>query len=98
MENQEKNVNQSQEQTEKKVQGWKDVVITPDMPLTAIVQFLNVLNQRLCTIEDNLSIEMQNGEKLSITEIYRIQAEQAEQEKNKEDKEKNQEEKEDKGE
>ena len=87
MENQEKNVSQSQEQTEKKVQGWKDVVITPDMPLTAIVQFLNVLNQRLCTIEDNLSVEMQNGEKLSITEIYRIQAEQAEQEKNKENKE-----------
>ena len=87
MENQEKNINQSQEQTEKKVQGWKDVVITPDMPLTAIVQFLNVLNQRLCTIEDNLSIEMQNGEKLSITEIYRIQSEQAEQEKNKENKE-----------
>lgn len=87
MENQEKNVNQSQEQTEKKVQGWKDVIITPDMPLTAIVQFLNVLNQRLCTIEDNLSVEMQNGEKLSITEIYRIQAEQAEQEKNKESKE-----------
>ena len=87
MENQEKNVNQSQEQTEKKVQGWKDVVITPDMPLTAIVQFLNVLNQRLCTIEDNLSVEMQNGEKLSITEIYRIQEEQAEQEKNKENKE-----------
>lgn len=90
MENQEKNVNQPQEQTEqteKKVQGWKDVVITPDMPLTAIVQFLNILNQRLCTIEDNLSIEMQNGEKLSITEIYRIQSEQAEQEKNKENKE-----------
>ena len=98
MENQEKNVNQPQEQTEKKVQGWKDVVITPDMPLTAIVQFLNVLNQRLCTIEDNLTVEMQNGEKLSITEIYRIQAEQAEQEKNKEDKEKDKESKESKGE
>ena len=95
MENQEKNANQPQEQTEKKVQGWKDVVITPDMPLTAIVQFLNVLNQRLCTIEDNLSVEMQNGEKLSITEIYRIQAEQ---EKNKEDKEKNKDDKEQKGE
>ena len=87
MENQEKNVNQSEEQTEKKVQGWKDVVITPDMPLTAIVQFLNVLNQRLCTIEDNLNIEMQNGEKLSITEIYRIQAEQEKNQENKEDKE-----------
>ena len=87
MENQEKNVNQPEEQTEKKVQGWKDVVITPDMPLTAIVQFLNVLNQRLCTIEDNLNIEMQNGEKLSITEIYRIQAEQEKNKENKEDKE-----------
>ena len=87
MENQEKNVNQPEEQTEKKVQGWKDVVITPDMPLTAIVQFLNVLNQRLCTIEDNLTIEMQNGEKLSITEIYRIQAEQEKNKENKEDKE-----------
>ena len=87
MENQEKDVNQPQEQAEKKVQGWKDVVITPDMPLTAIVQFLNVLNQRLCTIEDNLTIEMQNGEKLSITEIYRIQAEQEKNKENKEDKE-----------
>ena len=87
MENQEKNVNQPEEQTEKKVQGWKDVVITPDMPLTAIVQFLNVLNQRLCTIEDNLTIEMQNGEKLSITEIYRIQAKQEKNKENKEDKE-----------
>ena len=87
MENQEKNVNQSQEQKDKKVQGWKDVVITPDMPLTAIVQFLNVLNQRLCTIEDNLNIEMQNGEKLSNTEIYRMQAEQEKNKENKEDKE-----------
>ena len=87
MENQEKNVNQPEEQKEKKVQGWKDVVITPDMPLTAIVQFLNVLNQRLCTIEDNLTVEMQNGEKLSITEIYRIQAEQEKNKETKEDKE-----------
>lgn len=85
MENQEKNVNQPQEQTEKKVQGWRDVAITPDMPLTAIVQFLNILNQRLCTVEDNLSVEMSNGEKLSITEIYRLQAEQEEQAKNQEE-------------
>lgn len=56
-------------------QGWKDVVITPEMPLVAIVQFLNILNQRLCTIEDNLLVEMPTGEKLTISEIYRIQAE-----------------------
>lgn len=72
MENQ--NVNQTQEQ--RQPQGWRDVVITPDMPLAAIVQFFNVLNQRLCTIEDNLKVEMPTGEQLSISEIYRIQAEQ----------------------
>ena len=72
MENQ--NVNQTQEQ--KQPQGWRDVVITPDMPLAAIVQFFNVLNQRLCTIEDNLKVEMANGEKLSITQIYALQAEE----------------------
>ena len=82
------NEKRPQEQTEQKQepekntpQGWRDVVITQEMPLAAIVQFFNVLNQRLCTIEDNLSVEMQNGEKLSITEVYRIQAEQAEQAK-----------------
>ena len=78
MENQNLN-NQPQEQ--KQPQGWKDVVITPDMPLTAIVQFLNVLNQRLCRIEDNLKVEMPTGEQLSISEVYRIQAEQEQQAK-----------------
>jgi transcriptional regulatory protein LevR len=68
MENQNQNVNQQP-------QGWKDVNITPDMPLAAMVQFFNVLNQRLCTIEDNLKVEMPNGEKLSITQIYALQAE-----------------------
>ena len=73
MENQNLN-NQPQEQ--KQPQGWKDVVITPDMPLAAMVQFFNVLNQRLCTIEDNTFVEMANGEKLSITQIYALQAEE----------------------
>ena len=72
MENQ--NVNQTQEQ--RQPQGWRDVVITPEMPLAAIVQFFNVLNQRLCTIEDNLMVEMPTGEKISITQAYALQAEQ----------------------
>ena len=84
MENQ--NVNQTQE--EKQPQGWRDVVITPDMPLAAIVQFFNVLNQRLCTIEDNLKVEMANGEKLSISEVYRIQAEKEQQAQEKQTEEK----------
>lgn len=77
------NEKRPQEQTEQKQkpekntpQGWKDVVITPDMPLAAMVQFFNVLNQRLCTIEDNTFVEMANGEKLSITQIYALQAEE----------------------
>lgn len=72
---------QNQNQNVKTPQSWAEVVISSGLSLEAIVEFLNVLNQRLCTIEDNLSVEMQNGEKLSITEIYRIQAEQAEQAK-----------------
>lgn len=55
--------------------GWRDVVITPEMPLGAIVQFFNILNQRLCTIEDNLVVETNNGDKLTLSELYRIQAE-----------------------
>ena len=77
------NEKRPQEQTEQKQepeqnapQGWKDVVITPDMPLAALVQFFNVLNQRLCTIEDNTIVEMPTGEKLSITQIYALQAQE----------------------
>lgn len=71
------NQNLNQEQMEKKEpQGWKDVVINPDMPLAALVQFFNVLNQRLCTIEDNLMVEMPTGEKISVTQAYALQAEQ----------------------
>ena len=73
MENQ--NINQEQME-QNQPQGWKDVVITPDMPLAALVQFFNVLNQRLCTIEDNTFVEMPTGEKLSITQIYALQAEE----------------------
>lgn len=80
MENQ--NINQEQPN---QPQGWKDVVITPDMPLGAIVQFFNILNQRLCTIEDNLLVEMPTGEKLSITQVYALQAEAERQEQNRQE-------------
>ena len=89
------NEKRPQEQTEQKQepekntpQGWRDVVITQEMPLAAIVQFFNVLNQRLCTIEDNLKVEMPTGEQLSISEVYRIQAEQEQQAQEKQTEEK----------
>ena len=34
-----------------------------------------LLNQRLCGIEDNLKIQTPDGQEISITEIYRQQAE-----------------------
>ena len=71
MENQNVN-NQPQEQNQP--QGWRDVIITPDMPLAAIVQFFNILNQRLCNIEDNLLINQPDGGSATLTELYRIQA------------------------
>lgn len=76
MENQNLNTEQKQTQEQpKQPQGWKDVVITPDMPLNAIVQFLNVLNQRLCGIEDTVVIVLPTGEEVSITKAYELQAE-----------------------
>lgn len=71
MENQNQKVNQQP-------QGWKDVNITPDMPLAAIVHFLNILNQRLCNIEDNLVVTQPDGTQMSLTQIYAAQAEQEE--------------------
>ena len=75
MENQ--NTNQNQQP-----QGWRGVNITPDMPLGAIVHFLNILNQRLCNIEDLVLVDGPDGQRISITEAYRLQseAEQAQQE------------------
>ena len=72
MENQ--NINQEQME-QRQPQGWRDVVITPDMPLSAIVQFLNVLNQRLCGIEDTVVVALPTGEEVSITKAYELQAE-----------------------
>lgn len=75
---------------EKKIenkQGWKDVIINPNMPLNMIIQFINSLNQRICFLEDNLKIELKDkpGEAVSITEFYDIMQERAaaEEEKNK---------------
>ena len=67
---------ENQNQTPQIPQGWKDVTIVPDMPLTAMVQFLNILNQRLCTVEDNTFIKDDQGNMISLTKLYAIQAEE----------------------
>lgn len=56
------------------VQGWKDIQITLDMPLSVLVNFMNVLNQRLVAIEDHVQVPFDN-KMISLTELYAIQAE-----------------------
>ena len=56
-------------------QGWKDVQITPDMALSMIVSFMNVLNQRLATVENIVTVPDIDGKSKSLTEIYAKQAE-----------------------
>ena len=65
---------ENQNQTPQVPQGWKDINIVSDMPLTALVQFLNILNQRLCAVEDNTFIKDDQGNMISLTRLYAIQA------------------------
>ena len=55
----------------KNPQGWKDITITPDLPLSMSLNFLNALNQRLCRIEDVIV----DDKGKSLTEFYREEAE-----------------------
>ena len=59
---------------ERKINGWRDIQLTPEMPLSVLVNFLNVLNQRLVAIEDQVVIDFE-GSKKTLTEVYRIQSE-----------------------
>ena len=58
--------------------GWRSIIIHPDMPLAAIVHFLNVLNERLCTLEDLKQVTDENGQHCSLTEWYSRQQEDKE--------------------
>ena len=65
--------NQEQEQA----QGWGDVQINSNMSLDMLVNFLNILNQRLVTVENFVTIPDQKGKMISITDFYQQQAQQA---------------------
>ena len=65
--------NQEQEQT----QGWGDVQINSNMSLDMLVNFLNILNQRLVTVENFVTIPDQKGKMVSMTDFYQQQAQQA---------------------
>ena len=68
MENNKENL---QEQSQEfKPKGWSDIVIDDNLPVKALIDFFNVLNQRLCTLENIVTLPDEKGEHHSITEIY----------------------------
>ena len=62
-----------EEQNKQTSQGWKDVQLTPDMSVSMLINFLNVLNQRLCNLEDIIEITAEDGKKMTLTEYYNLQ-------------------------
>ena len=50
---------------------WRDVQLTPEMSVYLLVDFLNVLNQRLSLLEDVMKINDEMGNEISITEYYK---------------------------
>ena len=69
----EKEVKPTQE--EQQETGWRGVQMTPLTPVGDIISFLNVLNQRLATIEDFVFIQddeqTPDAEPISLTEYYK---------------------------
>ena len=64
------------QQEQKQAQGWKDVQIVPELPLITIMNFLNVLNQRLVTLENVVVVPDGNGKMINVTDYYAMQAEE----------------------
>ena len=64
------------QQEQKQAQGWKDVQIVPELPLVTIMNFLNVLNQRLVTLENVVVVPDGNGKMINVTDYYAMQAEE----------------------
>lgn len=57
---------------EKEIKGWGDIQIDLNAPLGMVIDMINILNQRLVTVE-NIS-KTEGG--LTLTEMYQKQAEE----------------------
>jgi len=68
--------NEKETQQTQQIQGWKDVQINGQLPLEAILNFFNILNQRLCTVEDLTKVSGPDGSDVTLTELYRLQTEE----------------------
>ena len=78
------NTNTTNDET--KEGGWSTVNITADMPLSMIIHFINILNQRLCFIEDNQKVQINGDQIVTITELMKMQAAAAAQQEKEEQK------------
>ncbi len=58
------------------VQGWKDVRITVDMPVSVLINFMNILNSRLCAVENLTTTLGPDGKLITLTDLYRLQVEE----------------------
>ena len=56
--------------------GWRDNRIDEQTPLLGIIQFLNVMNERLILIEDGIKIN-KDGQDITLTQ-YWIEVQKAE--------------------
>ena len=56
-----------------KIPGWADIMITDEIPLKNVLEFFNVLNQRLANLEDIIEITAEDGRKMTLTEYYNLQ-------------------------
>ena len=56
----------------KEIKGWEDIHIDLNTPLGMVIDMINVLNQRLVTIENMVKTD----EGITLTETYRKQAEE----------------------
>ena len=64
------------EQNKKHKITWcSDIMITDEIPVMNVLEFFNVLNQRLATVEDNVFIKEPDGSMVSLTKHYQIQSE-----------------------
>lgn len=60
--------------------SWRSIQITTDYPLNVIIQYINTINSRLCTVEDNITVPRDNR-MITLTDLY---VEQAKEEREKE--------------
>jgi hypothetical protein len=86
------NKTKEEKMQEPKFDGWRSAQIDENLPIAGLVQFLNILNQRLILVEDALT--MQDGDERITLSEYWVRVQKQEYQKMLEEMQKQQEEQE----